>query len=693
MKAGRCARVLALIALLGAARAAPADHLDHLFPFRFLTPTLPAATAERDYSARVLTINSYGPVSFSATGLPAGLALDAVTGEITGRPAAAGSYPVDVLASDGETPITLAGVVLDVAEAPPGPAPAEFALDSLPEARVGVAYDEVLSVAGGVGPFTFGAEGLPEGLRLDGRTGRIHGTPDTPGTFRVVATLRDDGAAGSSSRVFPLVVYPPGSQFRFVTRALNPIGNYYSYNRLETAGATGAVTFAAPPGYLWGVNPTTGYVGVDFEFLAAGAGTVVFTASDGTDTIRAELPFHVLVSNYDFHWETDRLPVAFVGVPYGQGAPVRLSTANAPGPVSFWKGDLLPPGMEFDGETGILSGVPTRAGLYRPWFSADFGPTQDSPGETTALVPGVLVLPTGGGDASSIAVNYCPLWQRVREEADGRTSWSGAAIWNGDRRARGPLDSLGFPVVLRLGPLGLYPYSDGRRRAPGGWNYRTPAGEPEFYGRARVSARVSHQSLRWHLRDAEETVALPAAIDHTAIIGSGNSFARRLEFGGDGIYRDEAAPSPPAFVVSRGRIDAAGGTLALHGLLRDDGNPFEPGETALRVRVLDGVREVVSRDFTDLARGLTEVDPDGGEELPRIRTDPDHAGASRVAAFRFHGYTGRFDLRMDRLATTGLPRDEAHLGVELTIGDRVYFTAVTFFERSRGDYRTTGTAK
>jgi hypothetical protein len=37
---------------------------------------------------------------------------------------------------------------------------------------------------------------------------------------------------------------------------------------------------------------------------------------------------------------------------------------------------------------------------------------------------------------------------------------------------------------------------------------------------------------------------------------------------------------------------------------------------------------------------------------------------------------------------SGLPTGEAHMGVELTIGSRTYFTGVTLFEGKTGKYST-----
>ncbi len=40
-------------------------------------------------------------------------------------------------------------------------------------------------------------------------------------------------------------------------------------------------------------------------------------------------------------------------------------------------------------------------------------------------------------------------------------------------------------------------------------------------------------------------------------------------------------------------------------------------------------------------------------------------------------------------AEVGTAEDGVHLGVEMTIGDKSYFTSVTFFEYSQNVYKTT----
>jgi hypothetical protein len=60
------------------------------------TTSLPAAVLGSPYSATLSATGGTTPYTWSATGLPPGLSLNAATGTIAGTPAARGTYPVTV---------------------------------------------------------------------------------------------------------------------------------------------------------------------------------------------------------------------------------------------------------------------------------------------------------------------------------------------------------------------------------------------------------------------------------------------------------------------------------------------------------------------------------------------------------------------------------------------------------------------
>ena len=132
-----------------------------------------------------------GAYTWFANKLPADLTLDATSGIITGTPTEAGSFDVKVTATDkkgcnkkgckGKKTYTLV-----IAAAPA----IAIAPDALPAGKVNQVYAETtLSVSGGTAPYTYKAEGLPEGLSLTGD--KIKGTPTEARSFDVKVTATD----------------------------------------------------------------------------------------------------------------------------------------------------------------------------------------------------------------------------------------------------------------------------------------------------------------------------------------------------------------------------------------------------------------------------------------------------------------------------------------------------------------------
>ncbi|MEA2475790.1 MAG: hypothetical protein QOE06_3705, partial [Thermoleophilaceae bacterium] len=143
-------------------------------------------------SPAMVVTGGVGTLTFSVgTGsLPAGLALNASTGAITGTATAPGTFTIQV--TDGNGVVAAGTCPFTIVAAP------SIACSSVTSGLVGVAFSSpALTVTGGIAPFTFSiATGsLPAGLTLNPSNGAITGTPTTAGSFTIKVTEAKGGVA------------------------------------------------------------------------------------------------------------------------------------------------------------------------------------------------------------------------------------------------------------------------------------------------------------------------------------------------------------------------------------------------------------------------------------------------------------------------------------------------------------------
>ncbi|MEU3463846.1 putative Ig domain-containing protein [Streptomyces sp. NPDC006733] len=136
---------------------------------------------------------------YSASGLPAGLAIDAATGRITGKPTTAGTYRTTVTAAEADGPSGSATFTWTVTPSGSGTVTVTAPGDQSSWAGFWIFPVTVQAKAADGRPLAFTAAGLPAGLRIDAATGRITGTPTTAGTYRTSVTAAAGGATGSTT--------------------------------------------------------------------------------------------------------------------------------------------------------------------------------------------------------------------------------------------------------------------------------------------------------------------------------------------------------------------------------------------------------------------------------------------------------------------------------------------------------------
>ena len=159
-------------------------------------PVLPGGSVGVVYNYSLSAAGGQAPYRWavSAGSLPAGLVLDAVSGTLSGTVSAAGSWDFTVQVTDaagatGTKQFSLTTATgLMIATGP-----------QLPDAAIGVAYQQRLSLAGGRPPYALSvvSGGLPPGLSVNPSDGTISGTPSAAGAFRFTVRLTDSASASA----------------------------------------------------------------------------------------------------------------------------------------------------------------------------------------------------------------------------------------------------------------------------------------------------------------------------------------------------------------------------------------------------------------------------------------------------------------------------------------------------------------
>jgi len=165
-------------------------------------------------------------LTYSATGLPAGLSINSSTGLISGTPTATGSSSVSVTARDGTGATGSTSFTWTVN--PAGGNTVTVTSPGNESSTVGTAVSvQIRATDSGSGQtLTFSATGLPAGLSINA-SGLISGTPTTACSSSVTVTARDGtGASGSASFTWTVSTTGGGSCHVVYTRNSEWPGNF-----------------------------------------------------------------------------------------------------------------------------------------------------------------------------------------------------------------------------------------------------------------------------------------------------------------------------------------------------------------------------------------------------------------------------------------------------------------------------------
>lgn len=319
---------------------------------------LPSGAVDEQYSKTLVATGGTGERTWEidgGTALPQGLTFDNITGEISGIPVENGIVTFEATVTDETGASDNREFTLSIRDllAVETTTLSDWTVD-LPE------YHQTITAVGGQGPYEFEQTGgtLPPGITLTS-DGTLSGTPDVSGTYSFEVTVTD-AENRTATRTLSIAINEGPTITGPVSLTDGVVDVSYSQELLATNG-TEPLHWSVSAGELpdgLTIDSTTGIISGNPTQVETGAFTVqVEDRSGATDTRQ-----YTIEVGPSLTIDTQSLPAWTVDRP-DYTAAINVSGGTTPYEWNIIGGGL-PAGLNFDHQTGEITGMPSTTGTF-----------------------------------------------------------------------------------------------------------------------------------------------------------------------------------------------------------------------------------------------------------------------------------------------------------------------------------------